>query len=255
MSLKSPRGQWVKLTHPPPTPPPTPIPWLLMTWLLASPDHQQPWMFHVGWIGCIPWREIWITSAILVLIIDKKCKHISVRLNWIQHEEGWIFSFFNFFFTGMHSADYKEIFSNTFLQFKMADIDGLAEDCSNSIANALDSLQPCAKPSMWSYEISGHFKCQVSSIPSEMEAMVVYGVSAPSNCLLPANTVWKWPEDKCWLQDQFPREISLLKISCKQSFTVKLQLALKEFYYVILILNVLSFTLDFFFKIISRRFG
>ena len=73
----------------------------------------------------------------------------------------------------------------------MADMDGLAEDCSNSIANELDSLQSCAKPLIWSYEISGHFKCQVSSIPSEMEAMVVYGVSAPSNCLLPANTVYE----------------------------------------------------------------
>ena len=28
-------------------------------------------------------------------------------------------------------------------------IDGLAQACSNSIANALELLQPCAKPSIW----------------------------------------------------------------------------------------------------------
>ena len=30
----------------------------------------------------------------------------------------------------------------------MNDIDGLVQDCSNSIANALELLQPCTKPSM-----------------------------------------------------------------------------------------------------------
>ena len=28
-------------------------------------------------------------------------------------------------------------------------IDGLAQNCSNSIANALELLQSCAKPSIW----------------------------------------------------------------------------------------------------------
>ena len=28
-------------------------------------------------------------------------------------------------------------------------VDGLVQDCSNSIANALELLQSCAKPSMW----------------------------------------------------------------------------------------------------------
>ena len=29
------------------------------------------------------------------------------------------------------------------------DIDGLVQDCSNSIANALELLQSCTKPSIW----------------------------------------------------------------------------------------------------------
>ena len=35
-------------------------------------------------------------------------------------------------------------------QFMQVYVDGLAQDCSNSIANALELLQSCAKPSMCS---------------------------------------------------------------------------------------------------------
>ena len=32
-----------------------------------------------------------------------------------------------------------------------SDFDGLKQDCSNSIANALELLQSCTKPSIWGY--------------------------------------------------------------------------------------------------------
>ena len=36
------------------------------------------------------------------------------------------------------------------IKFKdVANIDGLVQDCSNSIANALDLLQSCTKPLIW----------------------------------------------------------------------------------------------------------
>ena len=34
-------------------------------------------------------------------------------------------------------------------QYVNADVDGLVQDCSNSIANALELLQSCTKTSMW----------------------------------------------------------------------------------------------------------
>ena len=33
---------------------------------------------------------------------------------------------------------------------KLCEIDDLVQDCSNSIANAMELLQPCTKPSKWS---------------------------------------------------------------------------------------------------------
>ena len=35
--------------------------------------------------------------------------------------------------------------------FERHQIDGLVQDCSNSIANALELLQSCIKPSKWWY--------------------------------------------------------------------------------------------------------
>ena len=37
-------------------------------------------------------------------------------------------------------------------RFMRVYVDGLVQDCSNSIASALESLQSCTKPSMWSYD-------------------------------------------------------------------------------------------------------
>ena len=38
-------------------------------------------------------------------------------------------------------------------------IDGLVQDCSNTIANALEFLQSCTKPSKWPWQLKtvGHF--------------------------------------------------------------------------------------------------
>ena len=36
--------------------------------------------------------------------------------------------------------------------FHYNDIDGLAQDCSNSSALAMELMQSCAKPSIWSWD-------------------------------------------------------------------------------------------------------
>ena len=42
----------------------------------------------------------------------------------------------------------------------MHDIDGLVHDCSNSIANALDLLQSCTKPSLYLVRVACAHICQ-----------------------------------------------------------------------------------------------
>ena len=48
-----------------------------------------------------------------------------------------------------HSTGDKPLFKPVMTQFRDAYIGGLVQDCSNSIANALELLQSCSKPSIY----------------------------------------------------------------------------------------------------------
>ena len=54
------------------------ISWLLMSWLLASPGHQQPWYWlYVEWVGpCLIWQRISTTCVISMWRNDKKCEYM-----------------------------------------------------------------------------------------------------------------------------------------------------------------------------------
>ena len=69
----------------------------------------------------------------------------SVGLNYL------VFRFFVSLFRGSFSSDLSFFFIVAFLKWKryQTHLDGLVQDCSNSIYNALELLQSCTKPSIW----------------------------------------------------------------------------------------------------------
>ena len=66
-------------------------------------------------------------------------------------------------------------------------IDGLVQDCSNSIANALELLQACTKPSICCYKYIDwsiiEVMCQITRLNSNLVFV---------NCVLHCTTRWVW---------------------------------------------------------------
>ena len=63
----------------------------------------------------------------------------------------------------------REVFNNVCIlncdkwqKMKIYRIDGFVQDCSNSIANALELLQPCTKPTWWCPINIQHIKCKLN---------------------------------------------------------------------------------------------
>ena len=146
------------------------VPWLLMPWLRASPNHYQPWYWlcsmkrtfslvrydfnnlhqHsvVDWYKvlifvCVPWKQIQCQGlstkndslALGTLNIGYplmcSCIQMVLILEWVKFKWQCI---------TMHwSRDAVKL---------VVDINGLAQDCSNSIAIALELLQSCTKTLM-----------------------------------------------------------------------------------------------------------
>ena len=69
-------------------------------------------------------------------------------------------------------------------------VDGLVQDCSNSIANALELLQSCTKPSKWSSIMTIHQTTKLQSgervATSELSG---YGANSPLSQVITHITV------------------------------------------------------------------
>ena len=88
------------------------IPWILMLGLLASSSHQQSLDLLTTCKSSARRDFIYLGH----FIVEKWCKYI-------------------FMFLGINSTQQGT--------------NGLVQDCSNSIANTLELLQSCSKPSIW----------------------------------------------------------------------------------------------------------
>ena len=72
----------------------------------------------------------------------------------------------------------------TYLIEMLNHIDGLVQDCSNSIANALELLQPCTKPS-----ISSCIPLHQGDIPHR-SLQIIHQIQTHINSLGPCDAIW-----------------------------------------------------------------
>ena len=70
----------------------------------------------------------------MAFIVRKACPWMKISMSWLQFD-GKLFPVFPALIQTNHH------------------VDGLVQDCSNFIANALELLQSCTEPSMWSNDV------------------------------------------------------------------------------------------------------
>ena len=87
-------------------------------------------------------------------------------------------------FTRTHFS-YGELYA-TFFSWKHKDhVDGLVQDCSNSIANALELLQFCTEPSMLCYIFSWKQKDHVDGLVQDCSNSIADALELLQSCTEP----------------------------------------------------------------------
>ena len=117
---------------------------------------------------------------------------ISPRLYYIWLHDSQIITWWNLV-RSPGSTHVKGCHSNDWSEWQKCHnyIDGLAQDCSNSIANALKLLQCCSKPSAWDWSWGG--RATVLSLQWEFlnrSGHIFTSIRAPES-LWDASQVWK----------------------------------------------------------------
>ena len=109
----------------------------------------------------------------------KKVLNMTEMLDWVKNNKGRLFHHIMCSTDQAHQSFIVEFYHH---------VDGLAQDCSNSSALAMELLQFCTKPSIWSYSYysrSPHCKCLHSQWQHSYHNMCII-------CINQFVEIWIW---------------------------------------------------------------
>ena len=115
------------------------------TWSRQRPENVSRYNFLLSLIDSSKGHEFGVTDSVRLIYISKsRSAHNSLKLDKNEHFTTiWsnVFSYNDILYQKF-TGDCFQIVDKPVLS-QMSDSDGLAQDCSNSIANALELLQSC----------------------------------------------------------------------------------------------------------------